>query len=109
MYAAQHPIRDMYVGFQAKILAAFGGIFPRLTDKLMEVWAFPSQQADRPSRDREDNALYRARYGLHERGTHQGWIRSGSWYVKARKHPVFTTLALTGFGLAAWLLTTTLV
>lgn len=105
LYAAEHPKRDMFVGFQAKALAILGGISPRLTDKLMEIWAFPSQQSDRPSRDREDNALYRAGYGMHERGTHQGWIRSGSFYVKAEKHP-FITIAVTSLGVAILLLAT---
>ncbi len=75
----------------------------------MEVWAFPSQQSDRPSRDREDNALYRAGYGLHERGTHQGWIRSGSLYVKAEKHPILATIAVAGIGLVIWSLATSVV
>lgn len=105
LFAAEHPRRDMFVGFQAKILAVLAGISPRLTDKLMEVYAFPSQQSDRPSRDREDNALYHAGYGMHERGTHQGWIRSGSLYVKAEKHPLLATLAIAGFGTVLWLLT----
>lgn len=109
LYSAEHPKRDMFVGFQAKFLAMLSGIAPRLTDKLIEIWAFPSQQSDRPSRDREDNALYRAGYGMHERGTHQGWIRSGSLYVKASKHPVFTTIAVAGLGVAAWLLTTSII
>ncbi len=47
LYAAEHPKRDMFVGFQAKFLAILGAISPRLTDKLMEVWAFPSQQSNR--------------------------------------------------------------
>ncbi|MBD3884664.1 SDR family oxidoreductase [Phormidium tenue FACHB-886] len=108
LYSAEHPKRDMFVGFQAKALAVLAGISPTLTGKLIELWAFPSQQSDRPSRDREDNALYRAGYGLQERGTHQGWIRSGSLYVKAEKHPLMATLVAAGFGAAAWLLTTSL-
>jgi short-subunit dehydrogenase len=106
LYAAEHPKRDMFVGFQAKALAMIGGIAPRLSDKIIEFWAFPSQQSDRPSRDREDNALYHAGYGLHERGTHQGWIRSGSLYVKAEKHPLVAGAAVVGLGIVAWLLTT---
>ncbi|MBN3959484.1 SDR family oxidoreductase [Nostoc sp. NMS8] len=102
LYSAEHPKRDMFVGFQAKALAVFAGISPRLTDKLIELWAFPSQQSDRPSRDREDNALYRAGYGMHERGTHQGWIRSGSFYVKAQKHPVTTTIIVVGISTSIW-------
>lgn len=109
LYSAQHPKRDMFVGFQAKSLAVLGGIAPRLTDKLMEIWAFFSQQSDRPSRDQEDNALYRAGYGMHERGTHQGWIRSGSLYVKASKHPVLTTVAVAGLSVAIWWLGTSVV
>jgi short-subunit dehydrogenase len=108
LFTAEHPKRDMFVGFQAKFLAVLAGMFPRLTDKLMEVYAFPSQQSDRPSRDREDNALYHAGYGMQERGTHQGWIRSGSLYVKAEKHPALTTLAIVGLGAVALLLTTSI-
>ncbi|MFM7423607.1 MAG: SDR family oxidoreductase [Elainella sp.] len=104
LYAAEHPKRDMYVGFQAKALAMLGGISPALTDKLMELWAFPSQQSDQPSRDREDNALYRPGYGLQERGTHQGWIRSESFYVKASSHPLAATGILIGVGTVLWLL-----
>jgi short chain dehydrogenase len=102
LFSAAHPKRDMYVGFQAKALAVLGGIAPRLSDKLIEFWAFPSQQSDRPSRDREDNALYHAGYGMHERGTRQGWIRSGSWFVKAEKYPVAATLAIAGLGAVVW-------
>ncbi|KAB8321093.1 SDR family oxidoreductase [Tolypothrix campylonemoides VB511288] len=109
LYSAEHPKRDMFVGFQAKALAVLAGISPRLTDKLIELWAFPSQQSDRPSRDREDNALYHAGYGMHERGTHQGWIRSGSLYVKAEKHPVTTTIIVASLGTLIWWLTSSAV
>jgi short-subunit dehydrogenase len=102
LYSAEHPRRDMFVGSQAKIFAVLSGIAPRLMDKLMEFWMYPSQQSDRPSRDREDNALYRAGYGMHERGTHQGWIRSGSVYVKASTHPVLTTIIVAGIGVLIW-------
>lgn len=39
-----------------------------------------------------------AGYGLHERGMHEGWVRSRSYYVKATKHPVLTLAALIGVG-----------
>lgn len=106
LFAAEHPKRDMYVGFQAKFFAVLGAIAPRLMDKLMEVWMYPSQHSDRPSRSREDNALYHAGYGMHERGTHQGWIRSGSLYVKAEKHPVMATVTVATLGAVIWLMTT---
>jgi short-subunit dehydrogenase len=101
LYAAAHPKRDIFVGSQAKIFAVLGTVVPRLVDKIMEVWMFPSQQSsNRPSRSPADNALYEAGYGLHERGTHEGWIRSRSYYVKATTHPVVTAVAVAGLGLA---------
>jgi short-subunit dehydrogenase len=96
LFAAAHPKRDMFVGSQAKIGALLGAVAPRLTDKIMELVMFVTQRSSRPSRSREDNALYRAGYGLHERGTHEGWVRSGSYYVTAQKNPVKSFLALAG-------------
>lgn len=46
LYSAEHPKRDMFVGFQSKFFAVLGGLAPRLMDKLMEKWMFPSQQSD---------------------------------------------------------------
>jgi short-subunit dehydrogenase len=101
LYSAAHPKRDMYVGFQAKIFALLAPIIPSITDKVMEAWMYPSQHDERPSRSREDNALYRAGYGMQERGTHHGWFRSGSLYVKAQEHPLLALAAVAGLGLAA--------
>lgn len=100
LYAAAHPVRDMFVGFQAKFFAVLGALAPRLTDKIMEAWMFYSQRSSRPSRDSEDNALYKAGYGLHERGTHEGWVRKQSFYVKAAKHPVLTSVLIGAAALA---------
>ncbi|MBD2113534.1 MULTISPECIES: hypothetical protein [Cyanophyceae] len=74
-------------------------------DKLMEFWTYLSHHANRSSREREDNALYRPRYGLHERGTYEEWIRSGSLYMKAFKHPALATMIVAGLGITVWLLT----
>ncbi|GGE93966.1 SDR family oxidoreductase [Hymenobacter cavernae] len=101
LFGAAHPKRDMYVGFQAKALAAVGHLAPRLMDKIMEVLIPPTQiDPKRPSRNPETSALYKAGYGLHERGSHEGWFRSGSLYVKAQKHPLLATMAVVGLGLA---------
>nr|GFC93930.1 hypothetical protein [Tanacetum cinerariifolium] len=58
LFSAAHPKRDMYVGFQAKIFTLLAPIIPSITDKVMEAWMYPSQHDERPSRSREDNALY---------------------------------------------------
>lgn len=101
LFAAAHPKRDMFAGFQSNFFTVLGHLTPRLLDKIMEVIMYPTQLADRPSRDVANNGLYQPGYGLHERGTNVGWIRSGSIYVKAQKHPA---LAVAGAGLAlgAW-------
>jgi NADP-dependent 3-hydroxy acid dehydrogenase YdfG len=100
LFAATNPRRDMFVGAQAKLFAMISGIAPRLVDKVMDVWMFPSQQSDRPSRSREDNALYKAGFGLHERGNHEGWVRSTSYYVKVVKHPLLTSVVVASLGVA---------
>jgi hypothetical protein len=95
LFAAAHPKRNMNVGFQARTFAVLAPLFPNLTDKVLELWMYSSQHDDRPSRSREDNALYQPGYGRHAHGIHHGWFRSGSMYVKAQEHPL---LALAAWG-----------
>ncbi|MEK4380233.1 SDR family oxidoreductase [Bacillus sp. FSL R5-0434] len=100
LFAAEHPKRDMYIGSQAKAIAMLGALFPRLTDRLMEKIMYYSQHAERPSKPREESALYHAGYGMPDRGTNKGWLRSRSYYVKATKRPAVTAAVIAG--LAAW-------
>lgn len=102
LYCAAHPKRDMYVGAQAKMTALLGRGAPRFTDKLMEVLIYPTQLANRPSRPREDSALYGAGYGMKERGTNKGWVRKRSYYVQATKRPMLTAVALASVGALIW-------
>lgn len=104
LYAAENPKRDLYIGSQAKVMELIGTLLPRTTDKLMELWLYRSQRADRPSKPREESALYDAGYGLHERGTNYGWKRARSLYVKASKHPIISRIAVVGVGTLAWAL-----
>lgn len=102
LFAAAHPKRDMFVGFQAKFGAFAGNVAPRAMDKFMEMTMFRTQQSNRPSRSVEDNALYEAGYGMHERGTNTGWVRTKSLYAMAEKHPVLATMAIAGAGSAIY-------
>nr|WP_235945785.1 SDR family oxidoreductase [Saccharibacillus alkalitolerans] len=105
LFTAQHPKRDMFVGSQARLGALFGNIVPRLTDKAFELIMFRGQQShDRPSHPRQAGALYEPGYGMHERGTNEGFVRGGSLYVKATKHPVASTAAVAGLGALVWAL-----
>jgi hypothetical protein len=101
LFSAAHPKRDMYVGAQAKVLKMLGDFAPRFMDKLMEVVTDPGQiDPARPSKNAETSALYQAGYGLHEKGSHQGWFRTGSLYVKMQEHPLLAAAAVAGLGLA---------
>ncbi|MBT9248292.1 SDR family oxidoreductase [Bacillus halotolerans] len=96
LFAAEHPKRDMYIGSQAKAIAMLGALFPRLTDRLMEKIMYYSQHAERPSKPREESALYHAGYGMHDRGTNKGWLRSRSYYAKTTKRPAITAAVAVG-------------
>ncbi len=106
VYSAAHGPRDMFVGSQAKITALAGALFPRLVDRYMEHHMWPSQMADdRPSQPRETPnspqstaALWTAGYGMHERGSNEGWHRRRSYWVAPRTHPLRT---LVGIGVRA--------
>ncbi|GEL76881.1 SDR family oxidoreductase [Tenuibacillus multivorans] len=102
LYSAEYPKRDMYIGSQAKITELLGTLLPRLTDKIMEVIMYPTQHANKPSKSPEESALYHAGYGLRERGTNIGWIRSRSLYVKTSKHPVVTSMIVAGLSALVW-------
>ena len=90
LFAAAHPKRDVFVGTQAKLAAIVGNLLPRFADRFMEMYMYRSQLADRPSQPRDTPGLHEPGYGLHERGTHQGFVRGRSLYVRASTHPVPT-------------------
>jgi short-subunit dehydrogenase len=92
--AAAHPVRDVYVGSQAKVVQLAGALTPRLVDKIMSWYMWPSQlDPHREAVPRKDSALWHAGYGGQERGSHVGWHRGGSWTVAATTHPVRTAAA----------------
>jgi short-subunit dehydrogenase len=103
--AAEHPVRDVYVGSQAKLVQLAGALTPRLVDKIMSWYMWPTQMdPNRESLPREQSALWHAGYGGQERGSHVGWHRRGSWTVAATTHPVVTVVtgvAATVLGAAA--------
>jgi NAD(P)-dependent dehydrogenase (short-subunit alcohol dehydrogenase family) len=101
VYAAAHSVRDLFIGGQVKIAVTSAALAPRITDRVMERYMFWSQLADRPSRPRSESGLHHPGYGLEERGTHAGHLRSRSYYLKAEKHPA---LAVTAVGAATTVL-----
>jgi short-subunit dehydrogenase len=88
LHAAEYPVRDLYIGSQAKALAIVGRLAPRLTDKAMERYLYWGQlDPDHPAQRREESALYQpGRLAGQATGTHRGWKRSSSLYLRGQQH-----------------------
>jgi NAD(P)-dependent dehydrogenase (short-subunit alcohol dehydrogenase family) len=106
LYAAEHPVRDAFVGAGGKLLSLLGNLAPRTMDRIMERRLFQGQQSGRPRHGRE--GLQQAGSSLAERGeyaTHEGGhVAGSSAYTQASLHPVITSAAVLGIGLAATLI-----
>lgn len=103
LHAAEHPVRDLFVGSGGKGISTIGRYSPKLTDRFMEKNLFRMQQTDQPSSE-HSGSLYTAGVDLRERGNHSGLTRETSVYTTASLHPLLTgALALgAGLALAAW-------
>jgi short-subunit dehydrogenase len=96
LYAATTPVRDLFVGSGAKLLAAMEKWAPRLTDRVVERTIIPGTHSGRPRQGRD--ALYEAGEGLRERGEYPGMVRN-SMYTRAVTHPMLAGAATVGAGL----------
>jgi short-subunit dehydrogenase len=89
LYAAENPVRDLYVGGAAKALSMAGYYAPNLTDKFMERTMFESDEREKHS-SAHHNALHRPSGELLETGDYDGHVTKTSLYTKARLHPRIT-------------------
>jgi short-subunit dehydrogenase len=110
LYAAENPVRDLFVGGGAKALSMAGYYAPNLTDKFMEWRMVDAQQKDEPSLLRH-SGLDGPSGELEETGDYEGHVAKSSLYTKARLHPrlavgSFAFLA-TALGYALWRRTST--
>jgi short-subunit dehydrogenase len=110
LHAATHPIRDVYIGSGAKLMATQYRYTPRLFDKFMELAGRRMQTYRRPSRPREQNALDQPSdnfVALQERGDPEMFTREHSLYTTAALRPktsaavVLGAAALAGLGIYA--------
>jgi short-subunit dehydrogenase len=100
LHAAEHPVRNLYVGEGAKVMSAMGKYAPRLSDKYMEATMFDQQKSDRPSDRSRGSALYKAGFGLEERGGYEGRVFESSPYTKISMHPLVAGAVAVGATLA---------
>ena len=89
LYAAENPVRDVFVGGAAKALSMGGYYAPRLMDKYMERTMFQADQPEKHSAS-QHNALHLASGELRETGEYDGHVTKSSLYTKARLHPRIT-------------------
>jgi len=99
LYAAERPIRDIYVGGAGRALALGAFVAPGLTDKAMEQM-FDAQKEDFPSAS-PHNGLNHPSGSLLERGAYSGHVAESSLYTRSALHPwVAGGLFAAGLGLA---------
>jgi short-subunit dehydrogenase len=104
LYAAEHPVRDLYVGGAAKALSMAGYYAPNLTDKYMERTMFSAEEGEKHSG--QHKALDHPSGELRETGDYDGHVAKSSLYTKARLHPRITAgsfaFLATALGFALW-------
>jgi short-subunit dehydrogenase len=87
IHAAQTPVRDLFVGGGARLVAAMVPWAPRLGDRAVGSMVGRGTHSGRPRRN--GDALYQAGGGLRERGDYDGIARR-SLYTTAAMHPLTT-------------------
>lgn len=99
LHAAEHPVRDLYVGGAGRMMSLMGIMAPRLTDYVVEKTMISAQQRRRPAAQRP-HALYSPANDESERSPMNNyWTREHSLYTAAHLHPLLS-LAI-GAGVAA--------
>jgi hypothetical protein len=100
LYAAEHPVRDLFVGSAGKVLSTAAALAPRLVDKFMELSMFQAQELDHLSASHH-KGLDSPSGSLLERGGYPGHVAETSLYTKAMMHPwIASGLFVAGLGMA---------
>jgi short-subunit dehydrogenase len=86
--AAARPMRGVTVGGKDGAMTILGGLFPRLTDRLMEASFFEQQRGDAPFRGNRHGTIQAPDPGSgHVHGDAEGHVMRSSLYTQAQRHP----------------------
>jgi NAD(P)-dependent dehydrogenase (short-subunit alcohol dehydrogenase family) len=99
---AERPMRDVYVGGGAKVMATMERWAPRFADRYKEAFTFDQQRAEHP-RNNVDTLYEPVPGDARLRGSHRGHVMGSSLYTSMRLSPVGRTLlrgAAVGLALA---------
>ncbi|WP_199743213.1 SDR family oxidoreductase [Sphingomonas ginsenosidivorax] len=102
LYAAEHPVRDLFVGGAARFGSVFGQMLPGLADAGAALFARQIFKTSKPPTERPDN-LYRPGMPAVVRGDTHGHVARRSVYTALRTRPG-TSMAVAGAVLALGLL-----
>jgi NAD(P)-dependent dehydrogenase (short-subunit alcohol dehydrogenase family) len=101
LYAAEHPIRDVFAGGAARDLVGLQALSPRLADWLLKKVAFRLQKTNQPRSESDPHNLYGHAPGKDRvRGEFGREALPVSWYPFWHARP-FLRLAITAAGLGA--------
>ena len=101
LFAAQHPRRQLYVGGSGFIQLLLARLFPRITDRIMELALVRAQQSQTDAGDpaMRDNLFEPKKDGLEE-GTQDFAVKRYSLFLEAQKRPLAAS-AILGAGALA--------
>ena len=91
LHCASTPVRDMFVGSAAKVVATMNKFAPRLTDKFVANTVIPGTHSGKPRYERD--ALHTPSEDLRVHGGYDGVVRQ-SLYTRASMHPMLAASAL---------------
>lgn len=106
LFAAERPRRQIYVGGQGFTLSLLGRLFPRITDRLMELIFVRAQQTGQPTDPRARDNLFEPRKDGAIEGSQKMYVRRRSRFLEAQKHPIAASAIVAGMiaaaGATAW-------
>ncbi len=102
LHCCENQVRDIYAGGNARLNAAQGGLFPRLTDWVMEALMLDGMKKPTPP-DHSDDNLYAPASALNERGKTTAPTRGPDISDRLAIRPLVTAAILGGavIGVAA--------
>jgi short-subunit dehydrogenase len=97
LFAAEHPRRQLYVGFSGFLISLGGSLAPGLTDRLMSLLGRRMQtDAEQPGDPAARDNLYEPKRDGAIDGSQDYFVRRTSLWLEGQKHPA---LALAAAGL----------
>jgi short-subunit dehydrogenase len=96
LHCAEHPTREVFVGFGGKQNAMMGYFMPGTADVFQEKLLIPGTLSDRAPRPLEQNGLDRPTERLVERGDYPGHVATTSADTRASLHPMLAGAMLAG-------------